>query len=325
MAGIIGKAAVSLSNKRLFNAGSELQYKEFVDGSGLDLYDAGWRMYNAQIGRMNQLDIMADKYSGITPYNYAANLPTKVNDPDGMDWIFSTETYKDKQGNSQTRIKLTFSGAILNSSGKQIDIPNFIKEQEKIFKNIFEQGNVSFNLVLTEVKSKEEVGEFQHLIEIKDGTFKENGEATGGTAAYGGKYIELSSAGINSDGTVLDKRTLAHEAGHSGGLVHPWDFSKYKNGTTYTMNNREVNMETQKFHFSWDLMSDDSRTNNFMGYTKKAVQIAQSGGGTQTERALIQYYNNNVGKATGGQIQTIINNIYSGAINNKNSTGIQEK
>ena len=92
-----------------------------------------------------------------------------------------------------------------------------------------------------------------------------------GSAAIGGKYMELSAAGINSDGTVVDKKALAHEAGHSGGLVHPWDFTKYKSGGKYMLNNRLLDMNTQKFNYSTGLNVLDNLTRNFMGYTSRST------------------------------------------------------
>ncbi|MEP6847128.1 MAG: RHS repeat-associated core domain-containing protein, partial [Panacibacter sp.] len=74
----------SPENKHLFNGGNELQNKEFSDGSGLEMYDAGFRMYDAQIGRFGQIDPLAFLTSDVSPYAFALNNPILRNDPTGL-------------------------------------------------------------------------------------------------------------------------------------------------------------------------------------------------------------------------------------------------
>lgn len=86
MAGISSKALAfgEPGNKYKFNDGSELQNKEFADGSGLEWYATDFRGYDAQIGRFHQVDPLGELTEDWSGYSYALNSPLLYNDPLGL-------------------------------------------------------------------------------------------------------------------------------------------------------------------------------------------------------------------------------------------------
>src|SRR5690606_14435561 len=257
--------------------------------------------------RWISVDPLASKYPGSSPYNFVDNNPIMRIDPDGRDWIVATS-----QVNGKTQIKLTFAGAIVNNSGKPIDMQNLINNQVKQFEAVFGQGNVTANLMLREVASASDIKWHESLIDIQAGSNfgkTENGGIVGGDSRYGGKYIRINADGINSNGSLVDNKTVIHEIGHTGGLTHPWEFGSKEKSSF--VNGNPFSQGVQGFSVN---NLDDAT--NFMGYTNWGIEQSQGLINPNLSREQqINYFNNNVGKATQGQVQQIINNLYNGNLN----------
>ncbi len=84
MAAISGTALKSVypSNRYRYN-GKELQNQEFSNGSGLEEYDYGARMYDPQLGVWHNPDPLSDQYVDLSPYSTSADNPIRYEDKDG--------------------------------------------------------------------------------------------------------------------------------------------------------------------------------------------------------------------------------------------------
>jgi RHS repeat-associated protein len=85
-------------NNFLYNEGTELN-------PASSLYDLEFRNYDPILGRMHQVDPMVDKYSSLTPYNYA------FNDPSGADP--NIDAFKDRF-NRRIIVDYTIVGSVTN-------------------------------------------------------------------------------------------------------------------------------------------------------------------------------------------------------------------
>ena len=110
-------------NKYLYN-GKELQ-EDVFNGVALDLYDYGWRHYDAALGRWYNIDPLADEYIHLSPYSYVANNPLIFIDPDGKS-IYIVTGNKSVEVAKETLLKTTLGkelwGKYANSNTHDIYI-----------------------------------------------------------------------------------------------------------------------------------------------------------------------------------------------------------
>jgi RHS repeat-associated protein len=89
MAGLSSKSFGKAKNKYKYG-GKELNSEEFSAGDGLEIYDFHARFYDAQTGRFQSMDPLADEFHEWNPYTYSYNNPVRFGDPTGMsgtDWV----------------------------------------------------------------------------------------------------------------------------------------------------------------------------------------------------------------------------------------------
>jgi len=133
MAGISDKALKTnyAENKYRYNKGSELQNKEFSDGSGLEMYETHLRELDPQLDRWWQADPKTDQaYESVSPYAAMNNDPIRYNDPNGDEGeaccglTFTWENVKNNLHQDWDHIKEfghDFGLAALNSAGSTMN------------------------------------------------------------------------------------------------------------------------------------------------------------------------------------------------------------
>ncbi|MBR4135615.1 MAG: hypothetical protein IKU03_04295 [Bacteroidales bacterium] len=205
--------------------------KERDSETGLSYF--GSRYYSSDLSIWLSVDPMAAKYASLSPYNYCANNPVKLVDPNGEEWEVNESGYVRQVGDENNNTLYVVKGTLEFSFGerKTKEDGSFISmmADEKIMKTMTCDGKNFTGFIANDKRDK--------MIEM----FNFMADNTNVEWAMIGEHIEVGSNTIQTDFLYTNHDNVRCDARFdrvvSSGKNFNLDYHRHSHPNQYTGNN----------------------------------------------------------------------------------------
>jgi RHS repeat-associated protein len=196
MAGICSKAAGRIENKYKFNGGTERN-----SDLGFNLDETDFRLYDPQLGRFQQVDLLATMSEVLSPYVFGSNNPILRNDPLGLrDTVVNGEHGSVSNPEQEVVVSATKKNCKTCTPKFNIDVSKALEKRKGL------DGVNLPTIVITPLKKKDSEKDYENIIDFIS-NWTEHGEKV--TKALGYEDIAKKFGGAS------DIMTVAGAANHA--------------------------------------------------------------------------------------------------------------
>ena len=206
--------------------------KEYQDELRLNTFDYGFRQYMPDIGRWAQVDPLAEKFIGESPYAYVNNDPLGFSDFDGKDYLI--DIIRDKDGKI-TGIRISAIVYIKGdgaSNKRAGELNKFANDNLKTKTIDGISVSIGVNYKYDSSKKEKDLKQGENLLSF-DSTTEDNNNISGidpipANRGKDGSYKSLAGKTGTIYGSGSNNNTVFHESMHLLGLSDRYEDNRNK-------------------------------------------------------------------------------------------------